>query len=77
METIILQIMPMTSPHMLLVTQQQKYYKIYLILPKNCLLGLLKIKWKHTMYLIMSSLEEDAAIQIEESTIKCSKLKNY
>ena len=27
------------------------------------------------MYLIMSSLEEDAAIQIEESTIKCSKLK--
>ena len=43
-ETITLQIMLMIPLHTLLVTQQQKIKKIYLVLAKNCFLGLQAIK---------------------------------
>ena len=63
--------MLMIPPHTLLVAQQQKFWKIYLVLPKNCFLGLHDDK----CHLILSSPEENTAIQIEESIIKCLKIK--
>ena len=37
--TVTLKIMLMIQPNILLVTQQQKFQKILLVLPKNCFLG--------------------------------------